>query len=426
MAQRISRAKRTVAREGVGTPGDLGRVLKVLYLVFNEGYSGDVDLAAEAIRLTRMLARASDEPEVGGLLALMLLHHARRAARWSADGSLVPLADQDRVAVGHRRCRRGRRGPAGRAGPGPARRVPVPGRDRRPALRRPLGRRDRLDPGPRVVRRAAGPHRLTRGRPQPGGRGRRGGRTAGRAAGAARGARRRAAAYRRRRVAARAGRRHRSRGGALRARRRPARATPPSATTSPGRRLDCVTLRDAACSRPLNGSCPPSPDPLASASRRHLHAHAPCPDRDARPARLAARPCDDRVSSATSTTPAPRASGSRASLAPLAVMAELPGSTPARCAVEAARPAAGLEHPEPLGAGEPLGRPALLGRASAGASRRRGSCRPPAPRARPGASRGSQVSSRSCSASLPIRIGGFDQISSNSASAGTPSGVVAA
>jgi RNA polymerase sigma factor (sigma-70 family) len=96
MAQRISRAKRTVAEVGVGAPGDLHRVLTVLYLVFNEGYTGDVDLAAEAIRLTRMLVRASDEPEVAGLLALMLLHHARRAARWDADGRLVPLADQDR------------------------------------------------------------------------------------------------------------------------------------------------------------------------------------------------------------------------------------------------------------------------------------------------------------------------------------------
>jgi RNA polymerase sigma factor (sigma-70 family) len=95
MAQRISRAKRTIAEEGVGAPGDLRRVLTVLYLVFNEGYAGDVDLAAEAIRLTRALARASDEPEVAGLLALVLLHHARREARW--DGSaLVALAEQDR------------------------------------------------------------------------------------------------------------------------------------------------------------------------------------------------------------------------------------------------------------------------------------------------------------------------------------------
>ncbi|ABL83367.1 MULTISPECIES: sigma-70 family RNA polymerase sigma factor [unclassified Nocardioides] len=96
MAQRISRAKRTVADAGVGAPGDLRRVLTVLYVVFNEGYSGDVDLAAEAIRLTRMLAEASDEPEVAGLLALMLLHHARRAARWTEQGALVPLAEQDR------------------------------------------------------------------------------------------------------------------------------------------------------------------------------------------------------------------------------------------------------------------------------------------------------------------------------------------
>ena len=96
MGQRISRAKRTVADAGVGAPGDLARVLKVLYLIFNEGYTGDVDLAAEAIRLTRMLAHSSDEAEVAGLLALMLLHHARRAARWSESGALVPLADQDR------------------------------------------------------------------------------------------------------------------------------------------------------------------------------------------------------------------------------------------------------------------------------------------------------------------------------------------
>ena len=59
MAQRISRAKRTVAGRPASTqPGDLATVLRVLYLVFNEGYSGDVDLAAEAIRLTRQLAGA--------------------------------------------------------------------------------------------------------------------------------------------------------------------------------------------------------------------------------------------------------------------------------------------------------------------------------------------------------------------------------
>ncbi|REK88017.1 RNA polymerase subunit sigma-24 [Streptomyces inhibens] len=118
MAQRISRAKRTVSGVGVSPalgappgrrlgekprargrfdqPGDVATVLRVLYLVFNEGYSGDVDLAAEAIRLTRQLAAQVDHPEVAGLLALMLLHHARRAARTAPDGSLVPLAEQDR------------------------------------------------------------------------------------------------------------------------------------------------------------------------------------------------------------------------------------------------------------------------------------------------------------------------------------------
>ncbi|MFD8064076.1 RNA polymerase sigma factor [Streptomyces cyaneofuscatus] len=96
MAQRISRAKRTVSGVPFDRPGDVSTVLRVLYLVFNEGYSGDLDLAAEAIRLTRQLAAAIDHPEVAGLLALMLLHHARRAARTAPDGSLVPLAEQDR------------------------------------------------------------------------------------------------------------------------------------------------------------------------------------------------------------------------------------------------------------------------------------------------------------------------------------------
>ncbi|MEV0674700.1 DUF6596 domain-containing protein [Mycobacterium sp. NPDC050441] len=97
MAQRISRAKRTVNAVRLDRPGDLHTVLRVLYLVFNEGYSGDVDLAAEAIRLARQLARTTDHPEAAGLLALFLLHHARRPARTRADGSLVALADQDRT-----------------------------------------------------------------------------------------------------------------------------------------------------------------------------------------------------------------------------------------------------------------------------------------------------------------------------------------
>ena len=96
MAQRISRAKRTLSGEAFSTPADIAVVLRVLYLVFNEGYAGRVDLAAEAIRLTRLLARESAEPEVAGLLALMLLHHARRDARRDRDGALVTLDDQDR------------------------------------------------------------------------------------------------------------------------------------------------------------------------------------------------------------------------------------------------------------------------------------------------------------------------------------------
>ena len=96
MAQRISRAKRRIAGAGLGEPGDLPTVLRVLYLVFNEGYGGEVDLAAEAIRLTRQLAGLTDEPEAAGLLALMLLHHARRASRTGPGGRLIPLSTQDR------------------------------------------------------------------------------------------------------------------------------------------------------------------------------------------------------------------------------------------------------------------------------------------------------------------------------------------
>ncbi|GIH15434.1 RNA polymerase sigma factor [Rugosimonospora africana] len=96
MAQRISRAKRRITGLPLDQPGDLATVLRVLYLVFNEGYSGDIDLAAEAIRLTRQLAGSTDEPEVAGLLALMLLHHARRASRLGPGSRLVPLREQDR------------------------------------------------------------------------------------------------------------------------------------------------------------------------------------------------------------------------------------------------------------------------------------------------------------------------------------------
>ena len=97
MAQRISRAKRAIAGQRLNRPGDLRSVLATLYLVFNEGHSGDIDLVAEAIRLTRRLAAMTADTEVSGLLALMLLHHARRASRFGQDGRLIALADQDRA-----------------------------------------------------------------------------------------------------------------------------------------------------------------------------------------------------------------------------------------------------------------------------------------------------------------------------------------
>ena len=100
MAQRISRAKRTVSAVSLDVPGSLVTVLRVLYLVFNEGYSGDVDLSSEAIRLARRLHAVTGQEEAAGLLALMLLHHARRPARRGLDGSLVPLDAQDRSLWG--------------------------------------------------------------------------------------------------------------------------------------------------------------------------------------------------------------------------------------------------------------------------------------------------------------------------------------
>jgi RNA polymerase sigma-70 factor (ECF subfamily) len=103
MAQRLVRAKRKIKAAGIPfrvppphlLPDRLAAVLAVVYLIFNEGYSGRGDLAAEALRLGRALAELMpDEPEVHGLLALMLLHEARRPARF-AGGELVLLADQD-------------------------------------------------------------------------------------------------------------------------------------------------------------------------------------------------------------------------------------------------------------------------------------------------------------------------------------------
>jgi len=96
MAQRISRAKRTVRGRRLDQPGDLAVVLRVLYLVYTAGHAGRVDLAAEAIRLARQLTLATEEPEARGLLALMLLNHARLPARLDGEGRIVTLDRQDR------------------------------------------------------------------------------------------------------------------------------------------------------------------------------------------------------------------------------------------------------------------------------------------------------------------------------------------
>ncbi|KAA1419838.1 RNA polymerase subunit sigma-24 [Mumia zhuanghuii] len=96
MAQRISRAKRSLRGRRLDQPGDLAVVLRVLYLVYTTGHTDRVDLATEAIRLTRQLTLATDEPEARGLLALMLLNHARLPARIAPDGSIVTLDRQDR------------------------------------------------------------------------------------------------------------------------------------------------------------------------------------------------------------------------------------------------------------------------------------------------------------------------------------------
>jgi predicted RNA polymerase sigma factor len=112
MAQRISRAKQQIKSSGIGfvMPNDderearLAAVMHVVYLIFNEGYAASggeslqrVDLSSEAIRLGRMLHELlPDHAEVAGLLALMLLTDARRLARSSPDGELIPLDEQDR------------------------------------------------------------------------------------------------------------------------------------------------------------------------------------------------------------------------------------------------------------------------------------------------------------------------------------------
>jgi RNA polymerase sigma factor (sigma-70 family) len=96
MAQRISRAKRALHGRRLDQLGDLAVVLRVLYLIYTAGHAGRVDLAGEAIRLARQLTLATDEPEARGLLALMLLNHARLPARLDSEGRIVTLDRQNR------------------------------------------------------------------------------------------------------------------------------------------------------------------------------------------------------------------------------------------------------------------------------------------------------------------------------------------
>ena len=131
MAQRISRAKRSVSDLDLDQPGDLATVMHVLYLVFNEGYSGDVDLAAEAIRLTRQLATMIDDPEVGG--SARADAPAPRSPRCSDTTRRKP-GDVGRAGpqpLGRGTDRRGGRAAAGGARARSARRVSGPSRDRR-------------------------------------------------------------------------------------------------------------------------------------------------------------------------------------------------------------------------------------------------------------------------------------------------------
>jgi RNA polymerase sigma factor (sigma-70 family) len=96
MAQRISRAKRTVQDRTFGEPGDLAVVLRVLSLIYHAGHGRSPELMGDAIRLARQLTLATPEPEARGLLALLLLQHARLPARTDAAGRLVTLDEQDR------------------------------------------------------------------------------------------------------------------------------------------------------------------------------------------------------------------------------------------------------------------------------------------------------------------------------------------
>ena len=188
VGQRITRAKGKIAAARIpyrvpsaqDLPARITGVLAVLFLVFNEGYLATgpdtdpvrPDLTAEAIRLTRLIrALLPEDGEVAGLLALMLLTEARRPARVSADGELVPLGEQDRgawndalIEEGHRLVRE-RLDSAGWRGR--SRSLPAACGDQRRAHRRARRPRHRLVSGRRPLRPARAPRPLADRRPEP-------------------------------------------------------------------------------------------------------------------------------------------------------------------------------------------------------------------------------------------------------------------
>ena len=172
MKRRLSRAKAKIKATAIpfAVPADhrlpdrLGAVLAVVYLIFNQGYPDRSELAAEAIRLARLLAELmADEPEVHGLLALMLLHDSRRRAR-VVDGELIPLGEQDRSLHDAGQMRAGRARSIARS-----RCVPSPGPYVLQAAIASLQaeRGDRLARGRAALRAARAAHRLAGRRAEP-------------------------------------------------------------------------------------------------------------------------------------------------------------------------------------------------------------------------------------------------------------------